>query len=210
MFVLVSSIMKFLLSGLNMDLQFIRDEWRWCSLNKHLGQTYAVKIRILEIMVELFIGAKLHNYDITRQAVEHINLLCFLLEKQGSKVSNQQIIDFQNELKRLRRIIQFYQIKDFLAKSPEIKKIHDEEVVSILFQPGMYTDELDAKINDQLAKLNNSTVANIELVDREDIKLKQLIGMGKSRWHQCVQQHYFGTNNLTDQVDLCNKCSDYS
>ncbi|KAF2904002.1 hypothetical protein ILUMI_02173 [Ignelater luminosus] len=92
-----SSTLKLLLPVLEMDLQF-RHEQRWSPLNKHLGQTYAIKLKILEIIVDRFADAKLQNYGVIRQAVKHIDLL-FLNRKARTKNFKPTNCRFSNRIR---------------------------------------------------------------------------------------------------------------
>lgn len=195
---------------LRKDLQLTRGR-RWQQpLNNFTGQIHAVKINILQIMVDIFARAKLKDPNITKEAVKHIDLVCLLILKQGPNISNQEIVDFRNEIKRLQRIMQFYQIEAFLRyhsiylELPKVKQLRFD-LVSLLFEPGTYSDELDAKLNERLTKLKEISSVT-EIMDIKDVEMMQIIGMGKSHWKKCPKQHYYGTNN-SEQVTQCSKCS---
>ncbi|KAF2902957.1 hypothetical protein ILUMI_03226 [Ignelater luminosus] len=197
---------------LRKDLQSTRRERGWQqALNNCAGQMHAAKINILEIMVDMFARAKLKHPRTIKEAVKHIDLLCYLLMlKQGQGISNREMVDFKNELKRLQRIIQFYQIEDFLeyhsrySELPRIQEIR-EVLPNLLFGPGNYTDKLDNTLKEKLTKLTGDVPA-MEIMDTKEVEIIQIIGMGKTHWYKCLKQHYYGTNNLVQAIQ-CSKCS---
>lgn len=175
-------------------------------------KSYENKVNLLEAMIEGFKDVKLTLAEHKNKSQFHFEDLAHILN--GRDMTEQFTVDVMREVKRLRRVLQFLQIRDLcnilnvIANFPEAKTIYDD-VQEILYGIALFTDENDLKVATKLKDLNILAHANVRVGEKETTHIIQVLKtqLGVTRWYKCLNGHYYGVGNC-GALNQRGKCPD--
>lgn len=162
-----------------------RDKRSQFQLSRADLTTVENKMKILEFMIECFIDIKLQTIYQTEESVMYFKYLADFLSK--GYMTDHFWTDIAREVKRLRRVLQFLQIKhscnirEEIAQNLSVKSTYNA-TCKMLCDIGLYTDERDAELVATLRQLNVQLEAECEVAVEENIDVIVVFKMPVTSW----------------------------
>lgn len=146
----------------------------------------------MSYMIGCFKDVKEDLYSLDPSILQ-LEMLLRVLLRSEDHVTNQEIADVEMEIKRLRRIVQFGNIKRSVQfrqvqTNSEIQSIHDN-IREVLFLDKRYTDFLDNAIKINLNELSKKVNCAVSITDQERMEIVQAINLAKGHWYKCPNGH---------------------
>lgn len=171
-------------------------------------KSYENKVSLLEAMVEGFKDVKLTLSEHKNESQLYFGYLAQFLN--GRDMTEQFRVDVMGEVKRLRRILQFLQIRDSCNISNAIPNLPEVKTVrEVLYGITLFTDENDLEMATTLKRLNIKARANVAVSEKETTHIMQIMKtqLGVTQWYKCPNGHYYGVGNC-GQFNQRGKCPD--
>ena len=172
-------------------------------------QIIGSKIQLLEQICNLFDKFKYAQKDDT--CVSYIEFLLNALIRQQEHMSNQEITDFEIEIKRLQRILQLTEIcrlnnvSDELGE-PEICKLYSG-LKDELFGLKRYDVQRDEDIKEKLTQLAKKYSNELDVSEEELKSIVRAIGVTMGAWYKCPNGHPYAIGECGGAMQV-SKCAD--
>ncbi|XP_047105810.1 NFX1-type zinc finger-containing protein 1-like [Schistocerca piceifrons] len=144
-----------------------------------------------EALVTHFISCE----DTFKKVMKQFDLLVCLIRERNTHMSQQEVIDFNQEINRFVRMAQLYSIErtfNFTSShSSEVIKALHKQAVQEVKSIERFTSIQDEKVKEILDKLNEACKVEVpldnEIIRREIVKT---VGVTPGHWFRCPNGHY--------------------
>lgn len=174
---------------------------------------YTAQLQILESLVSIYHKADLNAYSTIRQeCMAHLDFLLSFIHAQQTRITGQEILDYQLETKRFEKIVHLCTAQKSVnfanaMTKPAVKKLYDN-IRTNLFSIKRFTATDDITVRENLRTLCELIDKSIKLEERELKEIAQAMGMGVGHWYKCPNGHLYVIADCGGAVTtgVCNEC----